>query len=233
VFTLGAIVWQSWETRRSANAAIAQMRTTINRDKAVIKVQPQAIAIMDNIPRDYWFLHSKIGIRNVGMSRAYILAGKTSLSLRFAREKPKLKDISGDNLRIVERFIQANTDPDDALVEEMLYAVHNLSVAEQAEMIFPGKVIPYIWGFVEYETIGTVFRRNFHYSWRSRGRNGDTDFQMYRMLHSFYPNTPASNQEKISAGEWFKESEGNEEYEVKPQSPPGLWEKIKDFLNPN
>ena len=175
-------------------------------------------------------MQSEIGVRNVGINRAYILNGNAKLKLRFDREKPKSSDVAGENLRIVEGFIPADTPPDAPHLQQIFYAVHELSVAQQADYIFPGKVVPYIAGFVEYETVGTTFRRNFHYSWKSRGSNGEEGFQAYRILHSLYFNTPPSNEERICAGEWFKEAEGNEEYEVKPPSPPGLWSKIKAFV---
>jgi hypothetical protein len=188
------------------------------------------MTVMDNLNRDYWFLESKIGLRNVGISRAYILNGSATLQLRFDREKPKYKDISGDNFKIVESFILPDTPRESPHIEEIFYGVFNLSVAQQADHIFPGKVVPYISGFVEYETVGVIFRHNFHYSWRSRGRNGGEGFQAYRMLTSFYPNTPPTDKERLCAGVWFKEADGNEEYEVEPQSPPGFWAKVKAFL---
>jgi hypothetical protein len=187
------------------------------------------MTVTDNFRRDYWFLQSEIGVRNVGINRAYILNGKATIQLRLDREKSKFRDIVGDNLRIVDGFIPANTPPDSPHLQEVIYTVQGLSVSELANYIFPGTVVPYISGFVEYETVGTTFRRNFHYSWKSRGGNGAEGFQMYRALYATYPNTPPSDQERICAGEWVKESEGNEEYEVKPQSPPGFWAKFKSF----
>jgi hypothetical protein len=225
-----AVASQAIHTRRAADASLAQLHAATSRERAVINVQPKGMGVIADLHRDYWFLESEIGLRNVGMGRAHILNGKASIKLRFDREKPRFEDAHTDNFKIVDDFVPANMPPESPIVEKFLYMVQGLSVTEQADQIFPGTVVPYISGFVEYATAGTAFRRNFHYSWNSRGRNRAKDFLFYRALYSIYPNTPPSDQERICAGTWIKESEGNEEYELRPKLPPGLWAKTRSFL---
>jgi hypothetical protein len=225
------IAWQAVETRKAAEASITEMHLNTNKERAKIKVQPLSMQVNVNSGRDYWFLLSQLGIRNVGISRAYVLNGTANFKLRFDRERVNLMGFAVNNLAIVDGFIAASTPPDSPLIEDTHYVIRELTVAEQADYIFSGKVIPYIIGFIEYETAGTIFRSNFHYSWKSRGKDGGLSFMIHRMLSSHYPNTPPSDQERLCSGEWLKEVDGNEDYELKPQSAPGTLKKLKDIMD--
>lgn len=79
ILTLGAIVWQSDETRRSAKAsersviaALTQIQMMKAHERARLEVNAKGLQIWRNSKTKEWSVEARIALRNIGRGRAYL-----------------------------------------------------------------------------------------------------------------------------------------------------------------
>jgi len=125
-----------------------------------------------------------------------------------------------NSLDIVDGFI----DPIGNPITESFYFFQpdDFALSECSQQICDGRLQPRITGFIEYETVGTRFHRNFSYVWIGN----ESPINIGARLTNSDDFAPKTDEEKISFGFWLPNSvwmtgwtvdNDNEEYEMEPE----------------
>lgn len=191
---------QALAMAKTARASLSQIQMLKDKERARVEIKAVGLEL-SRVTEDFWHIKANIELRNVGMGRAYVRLGEGRLSITD-------KEIDPKNLDVVGGFI----DPDAAVVTETFHFFQpdDASREEYSRKIFDGEFAPTMEGFIEYETMGARFHRDFHYSWVSDG--GPLNF-------GFLPRTsePKTDEEKVSSGFWssgWPAQGSNDEYEM-------------------
>jgi hypothetical protein len=213
LFTLGAIFWQSSATAKSADAAFLQIQMMKDKERARVEIKALGLT-MQRVGEDFWHIMATIELRNVGLGRAYVRLGAGNL------------EVSGDDmptepysksLDIVDGFIDPTGDP--ATESFYFFQPENAVLSEYAQKICDGEIGVYIVGFIEYETVGTRFHRDFNYAWVGHG----SPLNIGARLTVSDEFAPKSDEDRVSFGFWSPNSiwmtgrsGDNDEYEMEP-----------------
>jgi hypothetical protein len=194
-------------SNKSAKAALSQIEMVKDKERARVEIKALGLELT-RVSEDFWHIRATIELRNVGMGRAYVRLGEGSLAI--TEEKP-----NGLSLDVVDGFIDPSGDP----TTESFYFFQpdDASRGEYSQKICDGVFVPRIIGFIEYETVGTRFHRDFHYAWIGHGSPLNVSAFMSR--GGF---VPVTDEDKVSFGfwssSWISGSSGdNDEYEMQPQ----------------
>jgi hypothetical protein len=175
LMTLVVIAWQSAETRAAANATAAsveaanvqvglirkQMDTEIERERARLRLETQAIDIPESGFHDGVNLRTCIELTNVGHSNAYIGDG----AVRFVASSGQwpVSPASPEDFAPFSRVIEPSKDPVYCPVDSEDIP---LSLKDFATDIADGSRALFLYGFIEYKTMGIVWHRDFGYRWK-------------------------------------------------------------------
>jgi hypothetical protein len=200
LLTLGAIVWQAWETRKAAQAALSQIELAKNKERARIQLEPKRLEIVNPL-LDIQFIGGGITVINIGLSRAFI--GRSYWRF-FVAPEPALS-ANGDgppSLDIPRNFVDPNIEP---IICEVVLEDDPLDLSEFVETLTQGKKIIHLYGFIEYETVGSLWRKDFGWIWSPV---------------SGFPN-PQTLNKRIANGMWNRDPmHDRTEYEIQPQNKP-------------
>jgi hypothetical protein len=221
MLTLGAIVWQAWETRKaakagadSANAAYgsvtfaeAQWQLTREKERARIEIKTADDLNLERIEGGFWHLKATIRIRNLGATRAYIRRGAGELFVGKTREETQPQLDTWNSLALDEDFIDPYSGKIFAVNRSFyFFSSDDETLADYATGIYEGRFSVHLYGVIEYETLGIRFRRDFGYAWLSNENPENVGA-------AFMGTPPAvSDEERISFGFWREDQEGNEEH---------------------
>ncbi len=161
-WTLKNISMQTNQLRRQSDLLGKQIETQIERERARLVLEPQPIEIPENRFDDGVNLRSCIELTNSGHSNAFIKFG----AVRFVLVGFGLRTLSGAN---PDDFTpMSNTiEPSKEAVYCPLWSDEiPLRIKEFAEDLAEGKRSIYLHGFVEYETLGIKWHRDFGYVWK-------------------------------------------------------------------
>lgn len=214
VFTLIVIYCQVVEMRR-------QLRMSVDKERARIEIKAVGLELQ-RISGEFWNIKATIELRNVGAGRAYVRLGTGDLVMEG-------DDLSTEShstaLDVVNGFVDPISNPDTQSF--YFFQPENKGVSEYARKICDGALRVYITEFIEYETVGTRFHRNFNYTWIGHG----SPFSMGAII--FRDELPLkTDEERISRGYWLPNSwmagrsRDNDEYELPPK-------KTKKKQDPN
>jgi hypothetical protein len=218
--TLGAIIWQSNETRRAADAtadsanaaygsvtfAEAQWNLMREKERARLEIKTVDGLNLERVEGGFWHLKATIRIRNLGATRAYIRRGAGELFVCKSREETKPELDTWNSLGLDEDFIDPYSGKIFAVTRSFyFFAPDDATLEEYATGVYEGRFPAHLYGVVEYETLGIRYRRNFGYSWRSNGNPENIGARM------FGTTSAANDEERISFGYWREDEDGNEE----------------------
>jgi hypothetical protein len=205
--------WQSFATAQSAKAAFLQIQMMKDKERARVEIKALGLELT-RVSEEFWHIRATIELRNVGIGRAYVRLGEGDLVIAgdgISRE-PYQK-----TLDIVDGFIDPTGDP--AKESFYFFQPDDADRSEYAQKICDGNFGLSITGFLEYETVGTRFHRDFNYAWVGHGSPLNIGARLLRS-DDFAPKT---DEDRISFGYWspnFLWMTGrvgdNEEYEMDP-----------------
>ena len=174
--TLLVIAWQSVETHAAAEATAAgvesakqqaglireQMDTQIHRERARLNLEVQPIKIEDSRFDDGLNLISCIELTNTGHSNAFIKFGAVRFVLAGSVQH-SLSQASPDDFTPFSNTIEPSKEPVYCPVRSDDIP---LRIKDFSQDLADGNRCIYLYGFVEYETLGIRWHRDFGYVWR-------------------------------------------------------------------
>lgn len=188
--------------RDQTNELIAQNRTMVAKERARLDLRAKAWRI--DWLAQYWHPVAGIAIRNIGAGRAFIMRSRVRLlALPAGSPLPDLEELWG-SLSLPDKFIDPSPSPIEVEISAMPGSDDlpaELS-AFTADML-ASRLRIHILGFIEYETLGTNWHRDFQYT---RDLVGLVDLFMGRP-------EPKTDEERVLRGWW--QPIKDEEYEIK------------------
>lgn len=200
----------AFAAKESAEAAFQQIQMMKDKERARIEMKATGLELQRD-GEAFWNIKAGISLSNVGASRAYIRQGLGNLIIEEPKKGAPTEPDYGRPLNVVTGFIDPNCDP----VAESFYffPTENLDLSELAQSISRGSLTVSMVGYVEYETVGTRFRREFSYAYM--GHDNPLNFGARLTFSDF---KPENDSDRISFGYWQQEpTERNEECEIPPQ----------------
>lgn len=212
--TLAAIIWQAVETRRAANATAeaanaaygsvtyAQIQWKAMKEKERARLEVRAGSFKINQLAQYWHVKATIEIRNIGSGRAFIArnAGKLVAS-PIGSTVPDIDDFW--SLSLPEPFIDPSSDPIEIPLHASPSEEHMpADLNDFTRDVLASRLTLRLIGFVEYDSVGARWRREFRYS---RDLVDVTGALMGTP-------EPLTDKERVLRGWWMKEKD--EEYEI-------------------
>ena len=202
LLTLGAIVWQAVETRRSAQAAAkavaaANRQTNMTRDKERARIEIKADGLELHDDPSLWQLEGTLKIRNLGLSRAYIIRFQAEIVWCESESEEPPPDLSIHMNQLPDEFLdptRKNSPPEQVPV--WFWDTRSMALDWFASGVYSGDIRIVTWVFIEYSTVGTTYTRLLKFEWKASGRQGGLS---YAVLAS---DPPSDNKKRVSAGWW-------------------------------
>jgi hypothetical protein len=204
-FTACVVCWQSWETRKSASAALAQIQMTKAKERARLEIKGSSMGYLKG-RHDSWWIKGNFEFRNTGNSKAYIIKTGGGIAIADSNTWPFPKDEES-------RFDWPDSvlDPSrSGLVSSI--REHSGTRDEFAIAVFSRKSIVYVKAFIEYESMGTIWHRDIGYVWVPTDSETNAPPVTVNLQ---------TGEQRITDGRWATTSKlKNGEYEVHdPQNP--------------
>ena len=204
--------------RKSAEAAFQHIQMLIDSQRARLEIRALGLT-PEHEDEEFWNLRTGIEIRNVGVGRAYVrqAVGNFVVAAKDGDDLPTDPDY-WNPLDVVNGFIDPTGDP--CIESFYFFPDEKFDLTEFSQKICDGSRRLRLAGFIEYETVGARFRREFNYEWL-----GNEDPRNIGARLMFSENfKPRNNSERISFGYWAKHllvSDGeNEECEIEITNQP-------------
>ncbi len=173
----------------SAEAASLQIQMMKDKERARVEIDRRGLELQQE-SEEFWNLKATIELRNVGTGRAYVRQGTVNL-LMAKRGKERPDPDYWSPLGLVGGFVDPNGEP---LTESSyIFREQEFDLGALAQQIYEGTIRLYLTGFIEYDTIGTRFRRDFSYVWIG---NGDPESVSGMLL----ADEPRNDSERVSFG---------------------------------
>ncbi len=196
---------------KSAGANLLQIRMLKDKERARVEVKSVGLEV-EHHGDEFWNLKAGIELRNLGENKAFVRQGTGRLWVGTQPEDDPSENYWGP-LNIVDSFI----DPGGLPITEpfFFFETDSLDLPEFARKVCDGDLPITLRGFIEYETVGTRFHRDFEYVWVGHA----SPLNIGAMLTFSGEFKPTNDSERISYGFWQQQLFGkNEEYEVEPQN---------------
>ncbi|MGD0547847.1 MAG: hypothetical protein ABR991_08455 [Terracidiphilus sp.] len=198
-FTACVICWQSWETRKSASAAFAQIQMTKAKERARLEIKGSGMGCLKG-RHDSWWIKGFFEFRNTGNSKAYIIktGGGITIADSFIWPLPKTEGSEFD-------WPDSVIDPSKS---GLISSVRVLSGTRDkfAIAVSSGKSIVYVKAFIEYESMGTIWHRDIGYVWIPTDSKTNASFVTVDLQ---------TGEQRITDGRWATSPNlKNGEYEV-------------------
>ncbi|HEV2711317.1 MAG TPA: hypothetical protein VGU67_13965 [Edaphobacter sp.] len=209
---MGKLERQTKATEEAANAAYgsvvyaeAQLKLMVEKERARLKITPGTITVTDVRTElvKFFYLNATLRIRNIGTSRAYITSSGGKVS--FVESGNELsEDLS--NLSLPDQFFDPDINRTD-LTECFFPKDDTSSMKMVADAIQDHTQTAYLYGFIEYETLGGKWRREFGYRW--------DPFSALSMLGGLYgTSTNLTDAGRIESGHWVPTERDKPEYPI-------------------
>ena len=156
ILTLGAIVWQSWETRKAAEAANRGIEISKTKGRAKLLLSPQPLN-----PKVGIIPEAKLVVTNVGESNA--LVGEAIAGLHLSDPHTLIGDGSGYyDMKVGYRLLESKE-----FFEEIVYwPTHGLD--RYSQDVIDDKVVVHLHGSIRFrDTFDDGWGVNFHFVWRT------------------------------------------------------------------
>jgi hypothetical protein len=205
------IGWQSFATAQSVKAAFLQIQMTKSKERARIQLEPKPLEILNPL-LDIRFIGGALAVVNLGMSRAFIV--RSYWRFFITPEQELIND--GDDffdLLVPHNFIDPTIDP---IVCEIVLEDDPRDLDEFAEIIAQGERVIHLYGFIEYETAGSLWHKDFGWIWKPMSGTiaGQTGISAAQPMTDF--GDSQTLEQKIANGVWIRDSRRDKpEYEIK------------------
>ena len=197
----------AWENAKTANAQIQWIKS---KERARLEITRGRLEVQDEDGQQ-WCLIGDINISNHGASPASILRSGGEFVIQYdAIPLSAMRDQELGGLLLPYRVV----NPSKETMREGFWSEYiPYAMDDFAYMLTDVQAILCVRGFIEYETLGSKWRRDFAYIWVT-----DSNFERSRKL-SLGSVVPPNAIEQIQDGSWEEDpDQKNGEYEI-PQNP--------------
>jgi len=158
---------------------------------------------------DIVHLIATLTVRNIGASRAFIRRTSGTLTTKTPDE-PLAEPENCSPLDLPDKFI----DPNQPIVSVKVYLFpSDISAQAFADRLEQEDFSVHFFGFIEYETLGLLWRKEFGYDWKVVDRHSSLGAMLG--LSDRYPNSPRSAKDRITYGHWMaNEMKDKPEYPI-------------------
>jgi hypothetical protein len=204
--TLRTIEKQTDQLKVQADLMREQMDRGVQRERARLSLSVQPIRISEDVPNAFIRLFSCMELTNTGHSNAYIRFGAARFAVVPSGEL--LPEVDPDELPFGANTIEPAESPVYAGFwgEDFPFTMEGFTqgLADSTLRIR-------LYGFIEYETMGIMWHRDFGYIWTIEDSIDDPPNLVFRSLR---------NKEEICvSGQWEQDvSQKNGEYQVSPKA---------------
>ncbi|HTB97138.1 MAG TPA: hypothetical protein VK716_09040 [Terracidiphilus sp.] len=238
MLTLAAIIWQAWETRKAAYAtadaanaayrsvafAEAQWELTKEKERARLDVNVKGVGAsgltVKSDGNDLRHLIASVLLRNIGANRAFMGRTYGKMIVRDAgADFGEWQDEYGP-LTLPENFLDPNLTP----IEFSLFLFpDDRDIQAFVKDLEASRKSLHFFGFIEYETLGLHWRKDFGYDWQLVGSSpfAGTAEMLGGMDPIGYAGTHTPK-ERIQYGYWYpNESMNKPEYPISREQAEG------------
>lgn len=204
--TLRTLKAQTAATQDAATSALAQIQLMKSKERARLDIKPGRLEVCGE-EDGFWYLSADIELCNAGPSNAYVTRSQGTFLILQSNEVPT---IGGDEPRTLD--MQSDIIPPSLEPIHLPFWFEDVPyfMSEFLSSISSGEQVMFVIGFIEYETLGTTWHRDFTYEWIA-----DTSEERAAK----YPGSlfaPKTVGEEIQDGFWERnDANKNGEYEIK------------------
>ncbi len=192
--------------KRQADLMKEQNDLTMNERRARIGTDVENTLIVESEGIDLRHLIAILKVRNTGASRAYIRRTNGRLITRLPGEVPREYEYYG--LGLPDQFLDPNLEPTPV---KIYMFPDSITIRAFAESLEQAKFSLHLTGFIEYETLGMCWRRDFGYDWMPTSHSSPFD-DGYEI--EVIDNSSMSDKIRVGYGYWQPNEEQN-----KPEYP--------------
>ncbi len=196
--------------KETANAACgsvafaeAQFELMKEKERARFDIDVGPIKVMEDDAGPFgWKLTATIKLRNIGASRAYIVQTAGNLAVMECDET-SLPELDGlDFLSLPDGFLDPNAVPIE--IDRWFFSLGSAGIEEFADDLLDAKKSIHLYGYIEYETLGFRWQKDFRFHWMTFGN--------LSALAIFGPSRvdPESAARRIAGGYWQPDPEARE-----------------------
>jgi hypothetical protein len=158
MLTMVGIIWQAWETRKTAEAANRGIELTKTKDRAKLLLSPQALnPTVGTIPE------AKLFVTNVGNSNAIV--GIAFAGLHISDSDALVENGAGwYDMKVGNRLLE----PKEVIEETVWWPAHPF--ARYSQDVIEDQEVIHLHGIIRFrDDYGDPWGVNFHFIWRSYG----------------------------------------------------------------
>jgi hypothetical protein len=158
LLTLGAIIWQSWETRKAASSANRGIEVTKTKERAKLLLSPQPLnPTVGAIPE------AKLFVTNAGESNA--LVGAAIAGLHISDSDTLMGNGSGYYaMKVESRLFESR----ETIEETIWWPAHSL--VRYSQDVIDDKAVIHLHGIIRFkDAFDDSWGVNFHFIWRPYG----------------------------------------------------------------
>jgi hypothetical protein len=180
-----------------------QMEIGVQRERARIDIGPETFRVRSGGP-DMLLLEGSIQIRNIGQSTAYV-TGKKGWFI-ISERGASLPEQGVDMMEMPDIIISSTSDP---MRVEFCIESFPASLRELCQGICDTTLFAHLYGYIEYETLGETWHRDFGYVWVLAN---DAPSRGYDIRRANFSKDDADIN-RLTNGDWQKDPEkGNGEF---------------------
>jgi hypothetical protein len=171
------IAWQSYETRKTANAsadaanaaygsvtfAKAQWELMKEKERARLDIQGGTASVEKS--DQFWHLGGTLRGRNIGQSRAFIIQSFSKLTVKLADAAYPEYESYGQ-VPFEDSFVDPDPTNAFAILGFTFFPENEDKIRFLAEDLHASRRSLHLYGFVDYETLGMRFRKEFGFVWK-------------------------------------------------------------------
>jgi hypothetical protein len=192
----------------SANAAYAsvafakaQWELMKEKERARLDIQADSATVEENDP--YWHLGGTLKARNIGQSRAFIIQSFAKLVVKAPHADYPDYELYGQ-IPFADSFVDPDPSNAFAILNFAFFPEGEDKIRFLAEDLHASRRSLYLYGFVDYETVGMRFRKEFGFVWKVI----DPAWYLGGLTGEEMPLTDAR---KITFGRWTIDGERNKQ----------------------
>jgi len=205
-WTLRSIERQTEYMSRQGDLMREQLDRMVEKERARLKIGTITLELTSP-SSEHWWVSTALELSNVGGSNVHIVDGGVAF-LDMPRGTWPLPEPDPENLSC-SNTIEPNKEPESLA----LFIESDATLPEFSRKVAESERRIYLYGFVEYETLGTKWHRDFGYVWTPE----DPEESASKRLTGSA--SPKAAVQRLTAGGWEQDArQKNGEYEVKPKS---------------